>query len=92
MRIDIGGSPFVASDPLANKVIRNAVTLLLQIGFWDTRVGKHGLVVPVNVGGTITRYAHHLELVSKPPYIFEAMPHGDKLGSKGTGFDTSLFL
>ena len=54
MRIDIGGSPFVAGDPLADKVIRNAMTFLLQIGFWDTRVGEHGFVVPVYVGRTIT--------------------------------------
>ena len=82
MRIDIGGLPFVTGDPFADEVVRDAMAFLFQVRFGNTRVGEHGLVIPIYVCGTITWYTHHLELVSKPPYILETVLHRDELRSE----------
>ena len=65
MGIDIRSLPLIPGSTLANEVVGDALTLLLQDRVGNATAGQYGLIVSMNVRGTHTRDSYHSELVSK---------------------------
>jgi hypothetical protein len=72
MGVDIQSSPLIPGSTLVNKVIRDALALILQDRVRNATAGQYGLIVSMNVRGTHTRDSHHSELVSKSSQVFAA--------------------
>jgi len=69
MRIHIRMAPFIVCRSLTNEVACNALVLLLQRRVQKRSVGKHRLVVTLNVHGALTWDPHHAELVTQASQV-----------------------
>jgi hypothetical protein len=90
--VDITSPPFVIGHSLTDKVVRNALWLLLQCGAWLCRVCQHRLVVSTDIARATHWDSHHPELVPQSSEIFATLLHCNKLGSKGRSLHRRLLL
>ena len=77
---------------LTDKMICNALWLILQGGIRDSCVCQDGLIVTWDIGRTLTWDPHHSELVAKLLYIFTVLLHCYEFWAEADWLHTSLLL
>ncbi len=59
---------------------------------WAGRVCNSGLIVAVDIRGSINGDTHHTKFIPQPPQLFHTVLHCDKFSTKNRGLDGRLFL
>ena len=82
MRIYIFSTPFVPSTSLADKVVGNALRLILQRWFRNQSMVQDRLIVTVQKCASLTGDAYHLQIVPQATHVLGTLLHYNEFRSK----------
>ena len=92
MSIDIWCPPVIPCGSLTDKIIPDALWLLIQGGIWDGCVCQDRLVITWDIGRTLTWDPHHSGILADPSNIFTTLLHYYEFWAKASWLHTGLLL